>query len=163
MRETILTYFGGEKHGAMLLVAGGAVALTAAVALFPARWGVRSLAITTGVFALIYLALGIGLYLRTDPQVERLLAQLASAPSAFTSGELARMARVQRSFVLIEAVELVFIVGGALAAVAMKNRPTLCGVAVALALNAAFLMAFDLSAERRGAAYLAALQGSTPE
>ncbi len=162
MRDAILTYFAGEKHAALLLIAAGVVTAAAAAGLFPARWGLRSLAITLGVFAVLYLALGIGLHVRTGPQVGRLLQQLGSDAAAFGAEETARMAKVQRNFVLIEYVEVALAVVSVIAALAFKSRSVLVGVAVGLAINAAFLLAFDLVAERRGAVYLTALEAPPP-
>jgi hypothetical protein len=79
--------------------------------------------------------------------VAALLAQLDADSGRFFAAEGSRMARVQRNFVIIEYVELAIIV---LAAVVAKGRPTLTGVALGLLLHAAFLLAFDLTAERRG-------------
>ena len=68
-----------------------------------------------------------------------------------------RKQRVRRSFVVIELAELgVFVVSAALA-VWLEERPRVVGVALTLLLDAAFLLCFDLVAERRGAAHLAEL------
>ncbi|HEX2309628.1 MAG TPA: hypothetical protein VHH91_02840, partial [Vicinamibacterales bacterium] len=98
---------------------------------------------TLGILALAEIPLGAGLYLRTDPQVKDLMAQLASAPARFTSEEAARMARVQRNFIVIEYVELAVIIVSAHIAVTQKHRPGLAGVALGLLINGAFLLAFD--------------------
>jgi hypothetical protein len=67
------------------------------------------------------------------------------------------MARVQRNFVVIEYVELLLIVVAAVAAVALKGRPALAGVALGFLIHASLLLAFDIFAEHRGADYVAAL------
>jgi hypothetical protein len=72
--------------------------------------------------------------------------------------ELARMQRVQRNFVAIEYAEVVFLVLSALAAVALKRQPVVVGIALGIVVNAAFLLGFDLVAERRGAIYLFAIE-----
>ena len=158
MHDALMTYFNGEKHGGLLLVAIGVIGLTAAAVFWQPRWELRSFAVTLGVLALAELALGIGLYLRTDPQVAGLLAQFSSDAARFFSDESARMARVQRNFVVIEYVELALIVGGAAIAIVLKDRPWVVGIALGLLINAAVLLAFDLVAERRGAVYLAAIK-----
>jgi hypothetical protein len=157
MREVMLSYFAGEKHAALVLLAAGTIAVVASGLMLVPRFGLRPMGFTTGVFALVLLAIGVGLYARTGPQVEALLAQLASDAPAFHAGEAARMTRVQRSFVLIEYVELAVILAGAISAVAFKSRPVLAGVALGFVINAAFLLAFDIVAERRGAIYLSEL------
>jgi hypothetical protein len=158
MHDALMVYFDGEKHAGLLL-AGIAVAVGMAAALmFRARLDLRSLAVTLGVLALAELALGVGLYLRTGPQVGRLVEQLRSDAAGFYSGEGARMARVQRTFVLVEYAELVIIVVTATAAVALKTRPGVAGIALGLLITASFLLVFDLVAERRGAHYVTALR-----
>jgi len=162
MHDMVMAYFDGEKNAGLLLIAVGVIGLAAAVLFFQPRWGLRTLAVTLGILALAEIALGAGLYLRTDPQVEGLMAQLASTPARFTSEEAARMARVQRNFVVIEYVELAVIVVSALIAVTQKHRPGLAGVALGLLINGAFLLAFDLVAERRGAEYVSVIRGRGP-
>ena len=162
MSDAIAAYFTGEKQGALVLIALGTVGLAAAALFWSPRYGLRAFAITLAVFAVLELAIGIGLYARTDPQVARLLAQLGSDPAGFFATEGARMARVQRTFAIALRVEVALIVAAALTALWQKERVTLTGVAFGLLINAAVLLAFDTIAERRGAAYLAALQsGST--
>jgi hypothetical protein len=158
MQDIVLTYFNGEKHAGMLLVAIGVVGVAAAVLFFQPRWGLRSLGVTLGILALAEIALGAGLYLRTDSQVNGLLTQIKSDRPRFDSEERARMARVQRNFAVIEYVELAVILACAVIAISQKQRPVATGVALGLLINAAFLLAFDLIAERRGVIYLAAIE-----
>jgi hypothetical protein len=112
-------------------------------------------AITLTLIALVEMAIGVGLYLRTGPQLQRLEAQLRVDEAAFHSAESARMARVQRNFVIIEYAELAIILTAALVAVFMKQRTGAVGVALGLLVHAAVLLTFDVLAERRGADYLA--------
>jgi hypothetical protein len=162
MRDALVSYFTGEKHAGLLAAGVGVVALVAAALLWQPRWGLRSFAVALGAFALVELAVGVGLYVKTGPQTERLLGQLEAAPAQLRAGEGARMVKVQRNFGYLEVGWIVLVAATAVAAVVFKERATLSGVAMALLLHAAFLLAFDLVAERRGAAYLAALQ-ATPE
>lgn len=158
MHDTMAVYFDGEKSAGVLLAAIGVAILALAAMLYPARWGLRSLAATLALFALVEIAIGVGLYLRTGPQVASLLAQLASDTPRVLTEEGARMARVQRNFAVIQYIELIVIVTAAIAAIAFKNRFALSGIALGLLCHAAFLLAFDLVAERRGAIYLEALR-----
>jgi len=153
-------YFNGEKNAGLFIAVVGAAIVAAAVVLFRARSDFRSFALTLGIVALVEIAIGVGLYLKTDPQVGRLRAQLDSSPSNLYADEGARMARVQRNFVVIEYVEVALIIVTAVVAIARKSNVTLTGVALGLLINAALLLAFDLLAERRGAAYLAALENA---
>jgi hypothetical protein len=70
--------------------------------------------------------------------VTRLDEQLRSDPTAFYLGEAARMARVQKNFVIIEYIELFIIVVTAAAAVSLKARPGLAGVALGLLISGPF-------------------------
>ena len=157
MQDALMIYFNGEKDAGLFLAGIGIAELAAAVLLF--RADLRSFAVTIGVLALAEIALGVGLYLRTDSQVGRLVSQLGAEPARFYTDEAARMARVQRNFVIIEYVELAFIIVSAVVAITQKGRPGLTGVALGLLVSGAFLLTFDLVAERRGEAYLAAITG----
>jgi len=155
MRDALMIYFEAEKNAGLFIAGIGLAELAAAALLF--RADLRSFAATIGILALAEIALGVGLYLRTDPQVGRLVAQLGAEPARFYMNEGARMARVQWNFVVIEYVELGLIVTSAVVAIIQKGRPGLAGVALGLLVSGAFLLAFDLVAERRGEAYLAAI------
>jgi hypothetical protein len=157
MRDALMIYFNGEKNAGLFLAGAGVAIVAAAAVLFRARSDLRSLAVTLGVLALAEIALGAGLYLRTGPQVSRLVAELGSDAARFSSDEAARMVRVQRNFVVIEYVEVAIIIVSATAALVWKDRPAASGVALGLLISAAFLLAFDIVAERRGAMYLATL------
>jgi hypothetical protein len=157
MHDALMTYFSGEKNAGLFLAGVGVAQLVATALLY--RADLRPLAITIAILAFAEVALGAGLYLRTDPQVGRLMSQLGAEPVRFYRDEGARMAGVQRNFVVIEYVELALVIVSAVVAVTQKDRPALTGVALGLLVGAAFLLAFDLVAERRGEAYLAAIAG----
>ena len=157
MHSTLAVYFDGEKYAGLFLAGFAVVVIIGAVVMFRASAGFRPFAITLAVIALAELALGVGLYLRTGPQVMRLEEQLRNDAASFYAAEGARMARVQRTFVAVEYVELVVIVVAAMAAVFLKNRTGASGVALGVLISAAVLLAFDIFAERRGAEYLAAI------
>ena len=159
MREAILIYFTGEQNAGLVAAIFAFLGLAAAGWMREGRSSLRPLAITLAIAASLDLALGIGLFVRTGPQVERLVAQLASEASAFYTAEAMRMTRVQRSFVFLEYAWVGLIVASVVSALALrKRRPALAGVALGLFLNFAFLLVFDLVAERRGATYLAAIE-----
>ena len=66
MPDELTTYFGGEKSGGLVLAIVGAVMLISAVVFFPSRLELRSFAITIGVWSLLQLGIGIGLFVKTD-------------------------------------------------------------------------------------------------
>lgn len=156
MRDALVSYFTGEKHAGLLAAGVGLTALVAAAVFWQPRWGLRSFALALAIAGLAELAIGVGLYVRTGPQTERLLTRLAADPPALHAEEGARMTRVQRNFEYLEVGWIVLVGACAVCAVVFKQRATLSGVAMALLLHGAFLLAFDLVAERRGAVYLAA-------
>jgi hypothetical protein len=157
MQEALAVYFDGEKHAGLVLTGIAVAVMIAAIVMFRAGAGFRSFALTLTIAALAEIALGVGLYLRTGPQVRRLEQQFLSAPAQYYREEGARMARVQRTFVVVEYIELFVIVATAVAAVFLKTRSSITGVALGLLITAAVLLAFDLFAERRGAKYVAAI------
>jgi hypothetical protein len=76
----------------------------------------------------VLFAIGIGLYQRKGTSSTRAATQLTSDPGRFYSEETVRMLKVQRTFLIIEYVELGIIT---LSAVAVcKHRPILLGVAL---------------------------------
>jgi len=157
MDDAMTTYFNGERYAGLILAGVAITAIVTATLLFRAGGALRSLAITVSLVALAELALGVGLYVRTGPQVRRLHDQLIADEVAFYSDEGARMARVQRNFVIVEYAEVFVIFTTALVAVWLKARPIPSGIALGLLINAAILLSFDVLAERRGAEYFAAI------
>lgn len=155
MQDALHAYFEGEKAAGLFLAGLGAVGLVATFLLFRHQ---RALALTLGFFAVAGIAIGIGLYLRTDPQVAKLVAQLTSDPARFTTEEGARMAKVQRNFVVIEYVEIALLFVGGIAAIVMKAKPTASGIALGLVVAAGIFLTFDVIAERRGASYVTAIR-----
>lgn len=157
MRESIMAYFGGEKAGGLLIATYGLLTLVAAAVASAPRWELRPFAITLGVLGLVEVAGGLGLYLRTGPQVTQLLELLTTDRARVLAEEGARMARVQSNFVTLERVWVALWVLSALTAITQKHRPAPQGVALALLLHFSAVLAFDLVGERRGAVYVAAL------
>ena len=147
MQDAITTYFDGEKNAGLMIAGIGVAVLIGAVVLFPAKWELRALSITLMVFAVIELAIGIGLYFKTGPQVANL--NLALEP--------ARMVAVQRQFVYLEYTWLTLLPVCAVIAIWKKHNPMVSGIACGIALNVALVLAFDIIAERRGAIYYSAL------
>ena len=155
MTTPVSSYFTGEKRAGACLAVLGILLLGAAVF---ASDGRRALAVTVGTLAVIEIGIGLGLFLRTGPQVNRLMAQLDSDPPAFTAAEDRRMTRVQRNFVVVKRAE--FVVGAAalLGMLALGRGTTLREIALGLLPHAVLLFGFDAIAERRGAAYLEAIK-----
>jgi hypothetical protein len=154
IHRALTTYFDGEKNAGLMLFGVGLVVVTGAMVLFPSRWDLRSFAVTLAVFGLLEVAIGAGLYLKTGPQVERLVLQLTNEPAAFYAMEGPRMTVVQRNFVILESVWLALIAGSAIAAIWQKRSTTIAGIAFGVLVNVAVFLAFDIIAERRGDRYV---------
>lgn len=73
-----MVYFDGEKNAGLLLAGIAVAVLIAAALMFRARLDLGSFAVTLGVLAIAQMALGVGLYLRTAPQVSGLVERLQS-------------------------------------------------------------------------------------
>lgn len=157
MNESLTTYFDGEKNAGLVLAALGVIALASAAMMFPERLGLRALGATLAVFALLELAIGLGLYFKTGPQVERLNAQLTADPKAFVEAEKPRMEAVQRNFRVLELTWLGLIALTAPTAFFFKEHTTVSGIALGVLLNVSVVLTFDIIAERRGSVYLGAV------
>ena len=158
MHDALITYFDGEKHAGLCIAGLGAIGLAAAAVFYQPRWDLRAFAITLGALALIEVAIGVGLYVKTGPQLGGLLVQLGADAPHLHAAETARMLKVQRNFVILEYAWIVLITASAIAAVAARHRFRVTGIALGLLVNFAVILAFDVVAERRGARYLDALQ-----
>lgn len=162
MSEQMVTYFDGEKTAGLVVAVVGLGALAWAALLRRGGGDLRAMFWPLVIVGAIEAAVGVGLYARTGPQVERLRAELDEAPARFYDAETPRMERVQRAFVVIEVVELALLVAGVALALGFKSRPSVWGVGLGIVLQASVMLVFDLAAERRGALYLAALHARGP-
>ncbi len=159
LHESLTVYFEGEKSAGLVLAVVGALALAwGGLVLRGGAGDLRGALWPVMLVGVLQLAVGVGLYARTDAQVAGLRAQHAREPAAFFAAETARMEKVQRSFVAIEWVELALLVVGVALALGRKGSTTAWGVGTGMVVQAAVMLAFDLVAERRGAAWLEALR-----
>lgn len=150
----LLGYFTAEKQGAALIAALGVVAGILGTYLWVTRSPFRAMAWPLLVIGAGQLAIGVGLLLRTDPQVARLREGLRSSPQVTVESELSRMAKVNRSFKVVVALEVLFLIVGVFLALALRSRhPGWASVGMGLILQAAVLLVFDLFAEHRAHAY----------
>jgi hypothetical protein len=160
--DPLLHYFAGEKAGAAVCLALGIGAVLFAFWVFRSHAAFRAMAIPVGLIGLAQLALGAGLWVRTDPQVASLQAGLTDQPQSARQSELARMERVNANFRVIEAVEAALILASLVLALAFRGKPTLTAVGMGLLLQASVMLAFDLFAEHRAHVYTAWLRGPAP-
>ncbi|MBZ4418716.1 hypothetical protein [Myxococcus sp. RHSTA-1-4] len=162
MQAQLLRYFAEEKAESLLFVLAGVVALAASVWLWRTGSSYRAMAFPLVAVALIHLVVGGSVYLRTDVQVAALTAQLAQAPAAFQSAELARMGVVMRNFALYKLIELGLLAAGIAMTYAFRHREALYAVGIGLVIQAGVTLVADLFAEKRGDTYLAAVRSLSP-
>ncbi|MGH8528309.1 MAG: hypothetical protein ACRETN_00485 [Nevskiales bacterium] len=162
MKEQLIAYFTGEKQGGVILIVAGILALAAAIALLTARSSYRGMAPPLALLGLLELALGVLLLARVDARVAGLLDLLARAPVELVQAELARMEQVMRSFSLLKIVELLVFAGGVAATYLFRRSDFIFAAGIGCIAQAAFLLMFDLFAERRAAEYLEALRAMSP-
>lgn len=150
----LLAYFTAEKHGALLIGALGVVSASLAAYLWFTHSPFRAMAWPLIIIGAGQLALGAGLLLRTDPQVARLQEGLRSTPEVTVEAELARMRKVNRSFKVVEAIEVLLLLAGLSLALALRARHLAwAAVGIGLVLQAVITLVFDLFAEHRALVY----------
>jgi hypothetical protein len=152
------SYFEGEKQSGFLWGSVGVLAMSSGGYLLTRKTPVtRGAAYPLLAVGAIQTILGGALLLGTDSRVRKLDEKLAANPSSFRNEELTRMRGVNRTFVILEIVEAVLIVGGT--ALAIASRDTWRGVGIGLAIQGTTMLALDALAHRRGAQYERALEG----
>jgi hypothetical protein len=162
MQVDMKTYFEGETAEAWAFTGLGAVSLgSGAVLLSRGERGSIGASIPLFAVGLIQLVLGIGLWMRTPPQVAALESQLTKNPGEYVKAERTRMERVMRGFGLYKAVEVGLFFGGVgLAGVGgVVKSDFALGSGFSLALEALAMLILDFFAEARGRAYESALVG----
>lgn len=158
--EPLRRYFEGERHAGMLAAALGVASVAFAIWAFRGAGAFRAMWIPMAIVGVLQLGIGVGLVVKTGPQVAALEAGLEKDHAAALSTETARMDRVDKNFTVIKIVEIALMVLSAAAIMGMKSKPTVVAVAMALLVEAAVMLAFDVFAEARGQDYLAWLRAA---
>lgn len=149
-----MVYFEAEKQAAVIIGSLGVIAGIFAAYLWLSANSFKAMGWPLIIIGLAQIAIGVGLFIRTDPQVAKLHEGLRVNPQATTESEVARMTKVNRSFKVIEAIEVVVILVGVLLALFFRSRNlALASVGMGLFLQAAVLLVFDLFAEHRALVY----------
>lgn len=161
MIKHMTDYFTAEKQESLAFVLVGVIAIAIALWLWTNGHRFKAMAYPLVLIAMIQLAVGGTVYVRTDRQLAHLIEQSVSAPAVFKQTETARMQAVMTSFSLYKAIEIFLLVAGILLAVVFSRYDAAAGVGAGLVLQSALMLGLDLFAEARGKAYLAALTAFT--
>lgn len=149
-------YFAGEQRGGIALVALGVGGLVAGGLMYRASSSTLEGASypLLGV-GLLHVAAGIFVYLASDNRIDDFRPQIDDDAAAFVARESVRMQGVSTQFTVLKIVEVVLIAGGlGVAAYAHRtDRPHWKGAGLALALEAALTLGFDIWAARRAHDY----------
>jgi hypothetical protein len=154
----LLAYFAAERAGGFVLAAIGAAAIVLAAFLWRRGGGYKAMLWPLVAIGLVEVVVGLGVALRTPAQVEALSRGMLQERSATVRAESERMARVNRSFAVLEVVEVALLGIGLMLAWLLPRPGTWSSVGMGLALQAAVLLVFDHFAAERAAAYTRWLQ-----
>lgn len=152
------SYFSAEKQESLIFVAVGLLAIGLSVWLCMNGHRLKSMAWPLVAIALMQVAVGASVYLRTDTQMSTLSAQLVANPAALQAEETTRMQTVMNNFSIYKAVEMLLLIVGVGTIALLQRHDLAAGIGVGLVLQAAFTLTLDIFAEARGADYLSALR-----
>ena len=152
------SYFAAEKQESLIFIAVGLLAIGISAWLWMNGHRLKSMAYPLVVIALMQLAVGASVYLRTDTQSSTLSAQLNANPSALKAEETTRMQTVMKNFSIYKAIEMVLLIVGVGMIAFLQRHDLAAGIGVGLVLQAAFTLTLDIFAEARGADYLSAIR-----
>lgn len=155
-RAAMEGYFAGEQLGGLILAGLGAAGLAAAALLYRSSTRrARGASYTLLAVGLLHLAAGVSVYIASDGRIGKFGDQIKRDAPAFVTAERERMAGVSTQFTVLEIAELALIAGGlAMTGVGRRtHRPRLSGAGLALALEVALTLGFDLWAARRAHDY----------
>lgn len=149
-------YFAGEQRGGYLLMGMGAAGLVAGGLLLRSNSQVGKGAsyplLTVGV---LHIAAGIFVSVSSSRRVDTFTEQIAKDPQAFVATERKRMEGVSTQFSVLKVVEVVLIAGGlTMAGIGHRtDRPRLKGAGLAIAVEMAMTLGFDVIAANRAHGY----------
>jgi hypothetical protein len=149
-------YFAGEKLGGYILAGLGAAGLASGALLYrSSSLRARGASYTLLSIGLLHLAAGVYVYIASDGRIGKFGEQIERDAPAFVTAERKRMAGVSTQFTVLKIAEVVLIAGGlTMAGVGWRtDRPRLTGAGLALALEMALTLGFDLWASRRAHDY----------
>lgn len=149
-------YFAGEQRGGYILVGLGVAGLASGALLYRSSSlrarGASYPLLSVGV---LHLAAGIFIYFSSAGRIDKFGDQIDRDAPAFVKEERKRMKGVSTQFTVLKITELALIAGGlAAAGIGWRtDRPRLSGAGLALALEMALTLGFDIWAARRAHDY----------
>ena len=159
MIKEMTDYFAGEKQESLLFIAVGLVAIGVAAWLWMNGHRLRFMAVPLVTVALMQLVVGSTVYLRTESQMQGLVAQSQSAPAQFKQDEVSRMQTVMKNFNIYKTIEMILLVLGVCLIAFLQRFDIAAGIGAGLVLQAGCTLALDMFAEARGQDYLLVLKG----
>jgi hypothetical protein len=162
MIRQMTNYFSAEKQESLLFIAVGILAIGVGVWLWMNGHRLKSMAFPLVAVAMLQVAVGASVYLRTDAQLAGLSRQVVQQPEVTRKAETTRMQTVMKNFSIYKAVEMLLLVVGLLLIVFWQANDVAAGIGAGLVLQSAFTLCLDLFAEARGQDYLKALATFTP-
>jgi len=149
-------YFAGEELGGYILAGLGAAGLASGALLYrSSSLRARGASYTLLSVGLLHLAAGVFIYFASDGRIDKFGEQIERDTPAFVTAERKRMAGVSTQFTALKIAEVVLIAGGlTMAGVGWRtDRPRLSGAGLALALEMALTLGFDVWASGRAHDY----------
>ncbi|TAL33188.1 MAG: hypothetical protein EPN93_14235 [Spirochaetes bacterium] len=158
MHGCMADYFSAEKTESLIFVLVGMTAITASALLYLKAPSFRGMIIPLVLIALIQIAVGGAVYLRTDAQVAGLSRQLDADPAACKAAEVPRMEAVMRAFTTYKLIEIALLAAGIALTFVFRRNDFWYSMGIGLIIQPSFMLVLDLLAERRGEAYLECLK-----
>jgi hypothetical protein len=159
MMNDMSSYFVAEKQESIIFVVVGLLAIGLSLWLWMNGHRLKSMAYPLVIVALMQIAVGGTVFLRTDRQVSTLSAQLQVNPVALKAEETTRMQTVMKNFSVYKIIEMLLLIAGLGMIAFLQRNDVAAGIGIGLVLQAAFTLTLDIFAEARGADYLSAVQG----
>jgi hypothetical protein len=150
-------YFGAEQWTGALFVVVGALAIALAWWLLRRRSRLRGMAIPLVAVALLQLAVGTTVWLRSDAQRAGLQQQALEAPAEFKRQETARLRSVIARFELYRRIEIGLLALGMAIVVLLRNREFWFAFGLGLVLQSGLVLALDHVAAARAQGYFKAV------
>ena len=154
--ETISTYFNAERAESVVFIVAALLALAASVwCLIVLKQSFYfGMAISLATIAALQLIVGVTIYQRSPQDTARVQQMIQLEPDRLQSQEVPRMRVVMRNFKIYLGVELTLLILSLFAMTLVTPGSLAQGLALGMALQAAFTAVLDLIATLRGGAYL---------